>query len=177
MSVDYLISDECKAELQTIYHEYFLEDTESFIHTVNEFVKFYDKLPPERLMKTKYRQFLSRLLSKNLDLVDGKADYDAILTNIPLYKHLHAILVEYDADLRNIITFEDLFRNFNRFHKLYNILDGQYDQTPQTLIRIKFVDFMNKVLKFYSHHERTAYTEASLPRLEKYLKSKLTVEV
>ena len=99
------------------------------------------------------------------------------MTNIPLYKHLHAILVECDTDLRNIITFEDLFRNFNKFHKLYNDLDEQYDQAPQTMIRIKFVDFMNKVLKFYSDHEHGVYTEASLPRLEDYLKTKLTVMV
>ncbi|NVM29066.1 MAG: hypothetical protein HWN65_09490 [Candidatus Helarchaeota archaeon] len=177
MNVDYLISEDCKAELLSIYRDYFLEDEESFLHTINEFVKFYDKIPPERLMRTKYRQFLSRLLNKSKLLLDEKADYKAILINIPLYKHLHSILIECDADLDKIISFEDLFRNFNKFHKLYDILDELYDRDPQTSIRVKFVDFMNKVLKFYSQHKQSAYTEASLPRFEEYLKNKLQAEV
>ena len=172
-----LISEESREELLIVYKDYFLEDEESYIHTINEFVKFYDKLPPERLMRTKYRQFLSRLMSKSKDLVNAAGDYKAILTNIPLYKHLHSILTEYDEDLKEIISFEDLFRNFNRYHKVYDVLDKLYNETPQISIRIKFVDFMNKVIKFYSHHEGAAYTEASLPRFEEYLKSKLMIEV
>ena len=55
-------------------------------------------------------------------------------------------------------------------------MDELYKKTPE-LIRVKFVDFMNKVLKFYAHHEKSAYTEASLPRFEEYLKSRLSIEV
>ncbi len=174
---DYPISQECKAKLLITYKDYFLEDDVSFTHTVNEFVKFYDKLPPDRLLQIKYRQFLSRLLNKSKELLDEDAKYKSILINIPLYKHLHSILLECNADLNNIMSFGDLFRNFNKFHKLYDTLDELYGRNPQTTIRIKFVDFMNKVLKYYSHHEGAVYTEASLPRFEQYLRFKLKAEV
>ena len=177
MSCYDIFSDQCKEDLQSIYRDYFLEDEESFHHTINEFEKFYDKMPPERLIKVKYRQFLSRLLTKSKDLLSEEADYKSILMNIPLYKHLHAILVETDADLNDIISFEDLFRNFNKFHKLYDSLTELDGFPPDQLIRIKFVDFMNKVLKFYAHHEGAPYTEESLPRFEEYLRFKLMVEV
>ncbi len=177
MSCDYSFSQGCKEELRNIYSDYFLEDEESFLHTVDEFLKFYDKLPPERLIIIKYRQFISRLLYKNKEMLEDTADYKAILTNIPLYKHLHAILVDYDADLKEIMSFEDLFKTFNKFHKLYDVLDEVYNRDPQTSLRIKFVDFMNKVLKFYSDQASRCYTEESLPKFEKYLKSKLLVTV
>lgn len=160
-----------------MYKEYFIEDEESFLHTIDEFLKFYDKLPPERLIKVKYRQFLSRLMSKNKELMDDRTIYHEILTNIPLYKHLHSILVEYDADLKRIMSFEDLFRNFNKFYGLYDTLDQLYNPDPQTTIRVKFVDFMNKVLKFYSDHEQATYTEENLPKFEQYLRSKLLMPV
>ncbi len=179
MSGEYCISEECRAELLNIYKDYFLEDEESFIHTINEFMNFYDKLPPERIIKIKYRQFLSALLNKSKSLVTritDTGDYQSILVNLPLYKHLHSLIVEYDADLREIITFEDLFINFNKYHKFYDALDELYNKNPEVSIRVKFVDFTNKVLKFYAHNG-TAYTEESLPRFEQYLKSKLALEV
>jgi len=40
---------------------------------------------------------------------------------------------------------------------------------------VKFVDFTNKVLKFYAHNG-TAYTEESLPRFEEYLRSKFSTD-